>query len=96
MSRGTCPCCEERVVFHPGYNDLLTVVPDAALDIRAEDNPEINIHAIPLYWQQGINWHCHVCGFSWSTISTTARLNKMMMVHMFFAHVLSVPVYEEP
>ena len=76
MSRGTCPCCEERVVFHPGYNDLLTVVPDAALDIRAEDNPEINIHAIPLYWQQGINWHCHVCGFSWSTISTTAILNK--------------------
>ena len=49
MSHGTCPCCEERVVFHPGYNDLLTVVPDAALDIRAEDNPEIDIHAIPLY-----------------------------------------------
>ena len=75
MSHGTCPCCEERVVFHPGYNDLLTVVPDAALDIRAEDNPEIDIHAIPLYGQYGINWHCHVCGFSWSTINAVARLN---------------------
>ena len=69
ISRGTCPCCEEKVVFQSGVNDLLSLLPQAALDILPEDNPNLNLSSIPIRNDVFINWDCHMCHYKWVTSS---------------------------
>ena len=69
ISRGTCPCCEEKVVFQSGVNDLLSLLPQAALDILPEDNPNLDLSSIPIRNDVFINWDCHMCHYKWVTSS---------------------------
>ena len=75
ISRGTCPCCEEKVVFQSGVNDLLSLLPQAALDILPEDNPNLDLLSIPIRNDVFINWDCHICHYKWTT-SSNGRTTK--------------------
>ena len=61
-----CPYCAGRKVL-VGFNDLLSVNPQEALDWDYENN---NITPDQIYYNnqtQQIRWVCSVCGFKWSS-----------------------------
>lgn len=60
-----CKCCELNKTVKSGVNDLLTLIPDAKLDLLEEDNPNIDIHSLSIRDKTEIVWRCHVCGKTW-------------------------------
>lgn len=60
-----CKCCELNMVVKSGINDLLTLIPDAGLDLLEEDNPNIDIHSLAIRDKTEVVWRCHVCGKTW-------------------------------
>ena len=67
LSKGWCPCCENRTVIEKGINDLFTVVPDIKEDYDFEKNKEIDPYTIGISEITPVFWKCHECGYEWDT-----------------------------
>ena len=58
-----CPYCSNKKVLK-GYNDLLTVEPELALDWDYENN-DCNPDEVCAGTGKILGWKCHVCGGQW-------------------------------
>lgn len=75
---GLCPCCDVGTRIMPGFNDVLTVVPNLRKDFIQELNPGINLSKYGTGSKNiQIQWRCHVCGYEWkSTIFARVKNHK--------------------
>ena len=74
MSKGMCPACEVRIITVPGVTDLFSYVPEARLDFREEDNPDVDVKSLAPTGNIRINWTCHICGYQWTTATMASRV----------------------
>lgn len=74
-SSGKCPCCESGKAIQPGYNDVLTLVPDAKAEYDFEKNKDIDITKEGVASEKIVFWLCKDCGKSWNT-SIISRIHK--------------------
>ena len=72
-----CPCHETRKRIQPGYNDYLTLLPDAAREYDFAKNKEngIDIYHEGIASEKIVAWKCPDCGREWTT-SLFARAKK--------------------
>ncbi len=73
LSKGLCPCCENRTVIVEGITDLFTVAPDLKIDYDFQKNIEINTAILSATTNELLWWKCHICGHEWQA-SPTGRL----------------------
>lgn len=71
MSKNHCPCCEEKTVVMPGFNDFFTVYPELKQDFNDTYDPSL----------EGVSscrptkWKCHECGYEWETYLSSRVVN---------------------
>lgn len=66
-SKDECPCCEQNMATLEGYNDLLTLNPEAdeIYDYKANDALEINIKKLRPNSHTSVFWRCKKCKHQW-------------------------------
>ena len=75
-AQGKCPCCDSGKAIHPGYNDVLTVVPDLAKSYDFALNVDIDIVHQGIDSKLEVFWKCDECGRSWKS-SIRSRIKKV-------------------
>lgn len=64
-----CPCHELKRAVSRGYNDILTIAPEAAKYYDFETNAKngIDIYALTVKSNKSVHWKCSVCGYEWDS-----------------------------
>lgn len=76
LSKGLCPCCENRTIVSKGITDLFSMVPEIKLDYDFKKNTDINPDELSIANQTSIWWRCHNCNYEW-TSSPASRVKKI-------------------
>lgn len=63
MGANHCPCCEEKTVIMPGFNDIFTLYPE----LKADFNDTFDPSTEGISSLKPAKWRCHVCGYEWQT-----------------------------
>lgn len=64
-----CPCHELKRAVSKGYNDILTIAPEAAkyYDFETNEKNGIDIYALTVKSNKSVHWKCSVCGYEWNS-----------------------------
>lgn len=72
-----CPCCDSNKAINPGYNDILTIVPELSDIYDFEKNKNIDIYFQGISSKQFAFFKCNTCGHKWrSTIGNRVVKEK--------------------
>jgi Zn finger protein HypA/HybF involved in hydrogenase expression len=63
ISKGLCPCCENRTVIVDGITDLFSIVPDLKQDYDFTKNIGVDIATLSVTTLDPVWWKCHTCGY---------------------------------
>ena len=65
ISKGLCPCCENRTVIVDGITDLFSIVPNLKQDYYFKKNIDVDIATLSVTTLDPVWWKCHTCGYEW-------------------------------
>lgn len=74
---GKCPCCEQKIVFKSGVNDVVTLIPEIMSIYDDEANKELDydIHNVGVASTRVFYWKCDECGRRWKSV-LSARIKR--------------------
>ena len=76
LSKGWCPCCENRTEVVAGITDLFTLVPEARRYYDFSKNNGIDTDKLSVSYNKPVNWLCPECGYNWKA-SVAARITVL-------------------